>query len=328
MESTVTKPLAGPSRFSSAGDSSDDAVRLYLKEIGRVPLLNAEQEARIGRRIRSGGAAAEELAERSVTKKRLSAKSRAQLERLVSDGDQARDELTRANLRLVVSIAKRYARRGLPLLDLIQEGNLGLIRAVEKFDHSKGFKFSTYATWWIRQSITRAIADQGRNIRVPVHVVETVNRVQKVQWEMRQELRREPTVAELAAEVDETTERVAEILRIARDTLSLDSPIVEGEDLSFANLVEDKDSVTPSEAVNHVLLVEAVREVLDELSEREREVMHMRFGLDDGQPRTLRDVGAALGVTRERIRQIEIKTLSKLRHPQRSAQLRAYLEPR
>lgn len=324
----MSAATTGPSLPSFAGDSSEDAVRLYFKEIGRVPLLNAEEEVGIGTRIRNGGAAAEELAERSVTKEKLNAKDRAHLERLVSDGDQARDELTRANLRLVVSIAKRYARHELPLLDLIQEGNLGLIRAVEKFDPSKGFKFSTYATWWIRQSITRAIADQGRTIRVPVHVAETVNRLKRVQWEMRQELMREPTVAELAAEVHETTDRVAEILRIARDTLSLDSPLAENEDLNLANFVEDEDSVTPSDAVNHVLLVEAVHEVLDDLPEREREVVRMRFGLDDGQPRTLKDVAAALGVTRERIRQIEIKTLSKLRHPQRSAQLRAYLEPR
>ena len=317
-----------PFRVSSEAGSADDAVRLYLKEIGRVPLLEAHEEVWIASRIRHGGEAAEKLAELSVTGESLEPTDRAHLERLVSDGEQARDELTRANLRLVVSIAKRYAGRGMALLDVIQEGNLGLIRAVEKFDHSKGFKFSTYATWWIRQSITRAIANQSRTIRIPVHVAETVNRVKRVQWEMRQSLMREPTIEELAAEVDEPIEKVSEILRISMDLLSLDSPVGEGEDSSLGNFIEDKNAVAPVDAATRALLVEAVREVLGDLPQREREVVRMRFGLDDGQPRTLKEVGLAFGVTRERIRQIEGKTLTKLRHPHRSDQLRDYLESR
>ncbi len=324
MEGKVRVPF----RVSSEAKSTDDAVRLYLQEIGRVPLLDAAEEVWIATRIRSGGTAAETLAELSVTKEPLEPDDRARLECLVSDGELARDELTRANLRLVVSIAKRYAGRGMALLDVIQEGNLGLIRAVEKFDHSKGFKFSTYATWWIRQSITRAIADQSRTIRIPVHVAETVNRVKRVQSEMRQGLMREPTVEELAAEVDEPIEKVSEILRISMDLLSLDSPIGEGEDSNLANFVEDKNAVAPGDAVTRTLLVEAVREVLGDLPKREQEVVRMRFGLDDGQPRTLKEVGEAFGVTRERIRQIEAKTLTKLRHPHRSDQLRDYLESR
>ena len=324
MEGKVRVPF----RVSSEAQSTDDAVRLYLQEIGRVPLLDAAEEVWIATRIRSGGEAAETLAELSVTKEPLEPDDRARLECLVSDGELARDELTRANLRLVVSIAKRYAGRGMALLDVIQEGNLGLIRAVEKFDHSKGFKFSTYATWWIRQSITRAIADQSRTIRIPVHVAETVNRVKRVQSEMRQGLMREPTVEELAAEVDEPIEKVSEILRISMDLLSLDSPIGEGEDSNLANFVEDRNAVAPGDAVTRTLLVEAVREVLGDLPKREQEVVRMRFGLDDGQPRTLKEVGEAFGVTRERIRQIEAKTLTKLRHPHRSDQLRDYLESR
>ncbi len=324
MEGKVRVPF----RVGSEAQSTDDAVRLYLKEIGRVPLLDAAEEVWIATRIRSGGEAAETLAELSVTKEPLEPDDRAHLECLVSDGELARDELTRANLRLVVSIAKRYAGRGMALLDVIQEGNLGLIRTVEKFDHSKGFKFSTYATWWIRQSITRAIADQSRTIRIPVHVAETVNRVKRVQSEMRQGLMREPTVEELAAEVDEPIEKVSEILRISMDLLSLDSPIGEGEDSNLANFVEDRNAVAPGDAVTRTLLVEAVREVLGDLPKREQEVVRMRFGLDDGQPRTLKEVGEAFGVTRERIRQIEAKTLTKLRHPHRSDQLRDYLESR
>ena len=322
MEGEVRVPF----RVGSEAQSTDDAVRLYLKEIGRVPLLDAAEEVWIATRIRSGGTAAETLAELSVTKEPLEPDDRAHLECLVSDGELARDELTRANLRLVVSIAKRYAGRGMALLDVIQEGNLGLIRAVEKFDHSKGFKFSTYATWWIRQSITRAIADQSRTIRIPVHVSETVNRIKRVQSEMRQGLMREPTVEELAAEVDEPIEKVSEILRISMDLLSLDSPIGEGEDSNLANFVEDRNAVAPGDAVTRTLLVEAVREVLGDLPKREQQVVRMRFGLDDGQPRTLKEVGEAFGVTRERIRQIEAKTLTKLRHPHRSDQLRDYLE--
>jgi len=317
-----------PFSVGSEEGSADDAVRLYLKEIGRVALLDPEEEVWIATRIRSGGEAAETLAELSVTNEELEPEQQARLERLVSDGEQARDELTRANLRLVVSIAKRYAGRGMALLDVIQEGNLGLIRAVEKFDHSKGFKFSTYATWWIRQSITRAIADQSRTIRIPVHVAETVNRVKRAQSEMRQGLMREPTVEELAAEVDESVEKVSEILRISLDLLSLDSPLGEGEDSSLANLVEDQNAVAPGDAATRSLMVEAVREVLDDLPQREQEVVRMRFGLDDGRSRTLKEVGDAFGVSRERVRQIEAKTLTKLRYPHRSEQLRDFLESR
>ncbi len=324
MEGEVSVPSGAGSETGSA----DDAVRLYLQQIGRVPLLDPEQEVRIAARIRRGGEAAETLAELSVTGEELSAEECTRLERLVSDGEAARDELTQANLRLVVSIAKRYASRSMALLDVIQEGNLGLIRAVEKFDHSKGFKFSTYATWWIRQSITRAVADQSRTIRIPVHVAETVNRVKRVQWQMRQELMREPTVAELAAELDQPIEKVSEILLISLDLLSLDSPIGESEDSSLANFVEDQNAVAPGDAATRTLLVEAVREVLGELSQREQEVVRMRFGLDEDRPRTLKEVGEAFGVTRERIRQIEAKTLTKLRHPHRSEQLRDYLESR
>lgn len=322
MEGKVRVPFS----VSSEAGSADDAVRLYLQQIGRVPLLDSEQEVRIAARIRRGGEAAETLAELSVTGEELSAEANAQLERLVSDGEAARDELTQANLRLVVSIAKRYASRSMALLDVIQEGNLGLIRAVEKFDHSKGFKFSTYATWWIRQSITRAIADQSRTIRIPVHVAETVNRVKRVQWQMRQELMREPTVAELAEELDQPIEKVSEILRISLDLLSLDSPIGESGDSSLANFVEDQNAVAPGDAATRTLLVEAVREVLGELAQREQEVVRMRFGLDEDRPRTLKEVGDAFGVSRERIRQIEAKTLTKLRHPHRSEQLRDYLD--
>lgn len=319
------------SRSPGAGADSaaaDDAVRLYLQEIGRVPLLDAEQEGRIAARIRRGGEAGETLAELSVTGRELSAAETARLERLVGDGEAAREELTRANLRLVVSIAKRYTSRSMALLDVIQEGNLGLIRAVEKFDHTKGFKFSTYATWWIRQSITRAVADQSRTIRIPAHVAETVNRAKRVQWQMRQELMREPTVVELAEKLDQPVEKVSELLRISEDMLSLDSPIGESGESSLANLVEDRNAVAPGDAATRALLVEAVREVLGELSRREQGVVRMRFGLDEDRPRTLKEVGEAFGVSRERVRQIETKTLAKLRHPNRSEQLRDYLESR
>jgi len=315
-------------RQRGEGGSSDDPVRMYLKEIGQVPLLDARQEVRIAARIRRGGEGEELLAElaASGTLDELDPAERARLNRVVRDGDRARDELTRANLRLVVSIAKRYVGRGMVLLDLVQEGNLGLMRAVEKFDHTKGFKFSTYATWWIRQAITRAIADQARTIRIPVHMVEAMNRVKRIQRQMHQDLEREPTVEELAAEVDEPVEKVREILRIALDPLSLDSPVGEEDESNLGDFIEDQNAVAPIDAAARKLLAAAVEDVLHELSEREQEVVRLRFGLDDGRPRTLEEVGRQFGVTRERIRQIEAKTLAKLRHPHRSDRLRDYLE--
>jgi RNA polymerase primary sigma factor len=251
--------------------------------------------------------------------------SRRKLQRRVRDGDRARQEIIQANLRLVVSIAKRYVGRGMPLLDLVQEGNLGLMRAVQKFDHSKGFKFSTYATWWIRQAISRAIADQARTIRIPVHMVETINRVRRTQRDMLQKLEREPTIAELAIEVDLTPERVREILRISLDPVSLEAPVGE-DDSQLGDFIEDENADRPADVAARAMLSNDVLEALEELNDREKEVVRMRFGLIDGRARTLEEVGRAFGVTRERIRQIESKTLAKLRHPQRSEKLRDYLD--
>jgi len=310
------------------GAGSDDPVRLYLKEIGQVPLLDARQEVRVAARIRRGTETEETLEQLAESGElgELEPGDIARYNRLVRDGGRARDELTRANLRLVVSIAKRYVGRGMVLLDLVQEGNLGLMRAVEKFDHTKGFKFSTYATWWIRQAITRAIADQARTIRIPVHMVEAMNRVKRVQRQMHQELKREPTVEELAAEVDEPIEKIRDILRISQDPLSLDSPVGEEDESNLGDFIEDQNAVAPIDQAARNLLTTAVSEVLFELSDREQEVVRLRFGLDDGRPRTLEEVGRQFGVTRERIRQIEAKTLAKLRHPHRSDRLRDYLE--
>ena len=327
VEEPSTRRTRSRPRVSESG-GSDDPVRLYLKEIGQVPLLDARQEVRVAARIKRGIDARETLeqpAESDVSGK-LDAGDVARYKRLVRDGDRASDELTRANLRLVVSIAKRYVGRGMVLLDLVQEGNLGLMRAVEKFDHTKGFKFSTYATWWIRQAITRAIADQARTIRIPVHMVEAMNRVKRVQRQMHQELKREPTVEELAEEVDQPVGKVREILRIALDPLSLDSPVGEEDETNLGDFIEDQNAVAPVEVAVRNLLTDEVAEVLHELSDREQEVVRLRFGLDDGRPRTLEEVGKQFGVTRERIRQIEAKTLAKLRHPHRSDRLRDYLE--
>ncbi len=317
-------------RFTSSGSTgaSADPVRMYLKEIGRVPLLTAQEEVDLARRIEAGGQAAEHLADLSASGEldQLDRPERRRLKRQVDDGEDAKAALTQANLRLVVSIAKRYVGRGMLLQDLIQEGNLGLMRAVEKFDYTKGFKFSTYATWWIRQAITRAIADQARTIRIPVHMVESINKVHRVQRQMIQELEREPTVEELADKVDMTPSRVREIMRISQDPLSLDSPVGEEDDSNLADFIEDQQAEAPAEMAARKMLGDAVVEALDQLNEREKAVVRLRFGLDDGQARTLEEVGREFGVTRERIRQIESKTLAKLRHPHRSQKLRDYLD--
>jgi RNA polymerase primary sigma factor len=308
------------------GTLSSDYVRMYLKEIGRVALLTGEDEVALAKRIEAGMAAAARLAEHDDGTVVLEQIEVVRLNRTRRDGDLAKDQLTRANLRLVVSIAKRYVGRGMLILDLIQEGNLGLMRAVEKFDHSKGFKFSTYATWWIRQAITRAIADQARTIRIPVHMVESINKVKRMQRQLVQELEREPTIDELATITDLSPARVREILRISQDPLSLDSPVGDEADSNLGDFIEDDDVDAPPDVVARQLLGEAVTEALAELSEREQEVVRLRFGLDDGRPRTLEEVGRPFGVTRERVRQIESKTLAKLRHPLRSEKLRDYLE--
>ncbi len=301
--------------------STSDTVRMYLKEIGRVNLLNVDDERRLAQAIEDGNAAAARIDAGGST-----IAEERQLLRTVTRGQQAKSDLIRANLRLVVSIAKRYAGRGMQLLDLIQEGNLGLMRAVDKFDHTKGFKFSTYATWWIRQAITRAIADQARTIRIPVHMVESMNRVIRMQRQMHQELEREPTLEELGERCGLPLERIREILRIAQDPLSLDSPLGEEDSASLGDVIEDLSAEAPSDAATRIMLTQAVETALAELSEREQEVVKMRFGLEDGQPKTLEEVGKAFGVTRERVRQIEAKTLAKLRHPQRSHKLKEFME--
>jgi RNA polymerase primary sigma factor len=315
-------------RLNAAAGGSSDPVRMYLKEIGRVPLLTGPEEVILAQQIERGTAAAERLADAAASGdlESLDFNERRRLTRLVRKGEDAKAELTQANLRLVVSIAKRYVGRGMQILDLIQEGNLGLMRAVEKFDWTKGFKFSTYATWWIRQAITRAIADQARTIRIPVHMVESINKVHRVQRQMVQELERDPTIEELADKVDMTPARVREIMRISQDPLSLDSPVGEEDDSNLADFIEDQHAEAPAEMAAKMMLNSAVEEALSDLNDREKAVVRMRFGLDDGQARTLEEVGREFGVTRERIRQIESKTLAKLRHPQHSQKLRDYLD--
>ena len=316
----------GRERPGSGG--SADPVRVYLKEIGRVSLLTGPEEVVLARRIEAGGQAGDRLAELEAAGRvgDLSATDRRRLERTARDGERAKSDLIQANLRLVVSIAKRYVGRGMQLLDLIQEGNLGLMRAVEKFDYTKGFKFSTYATWWIRQAITRAIADQARTIRIPVHMVEVINKLARVQRQMLQDLGREPTPEELAVELDMTPEKVVEVQKYGREPISLHTPLGEDGDSEFGDLIEDSEAIVPADAVNFTLLQEQLNDVLDTLSEREAGVVQMRFGLTDGQPKTLDEIGKVYGVTRERIRQIESKTMSKLRHPSRSQVLRDYLD--
>ncbi|MCL3837338.1 RNA polymerase sigma factor [Aeromicrobium duanguangcaii] len=320
--------------LSSADDTDEPAVQVtvagatadpvkdYLKLIGKVALLTAAEEVELAKRIEAGLFAEEKLAK----SKRVNDKLREELEWIIVDGRRAKNHLLEANLRLVVSLAKRYTGRGMLFLDLIQEGNLGLIRAVEKFDYTKGFKFSTYATWWIRQAITRAMADQARTIRIPVHMVEVINKLARVQRQMLQDLGREPTPEELAIELDMTPEKVVEVQKYGREPISLHTPLGEDGDSEFGDLIEDSEAIVPADAVSFTLLQEQLHAVLDTLSERESGVVSMRFGLTDGQPKTLDEIGKVYGVTRERIRQIESKTMSKLRHPSRSQVLRDYLD--
>ncbi|BCJ29369.1 RNA polymerase sigma factor [Actinocatenispora sera] len=306
--------------------TSADSVRAYLKQIGRVPLLNAEQEVDLAKRIEAGLYAAELLRQKEESGEEVTIELRRELKQIERDGVRAKDHLLEANLRLVVSIAKRYTGRGMAFLDLIQDGNLGLVRAVEKFDYTKGFKFSTYATWWIRQAITRAMADQARTIRIPVHMVEVINKLGRLQRELLQSMGREPTPEELAKEMDITPEKVMEIQQYAREPISLDQTIGDEGDSQLGDFIEDSEAVSAVEAVSFSLFQTELQQVLGTLSEREAGVVRLRFGLTDGQPRTLDEIGQAFGVTRERIRQIESKTMSKLRHPSRSQLLRDYLE--
>ncbi len=299
---------------------------MYLKEIGKVPLLTAAQEIDLAMKIEAGLEAAARMDDAEDKGYELDRAERRRLHRIEQVGLDAKQQLVEANLRLVVSIAKRYVGRGMLFLDLIQEGNLGLIRAVEKFDYTKGFKFSTYATWWIRQAITRAIADQARTIRIPVHMVETINKLIRIQRQLLQELGREPTPEEIGEKMEMTADRVREILKISQEPVSLETPIGEEEDSQLGDFIEDSEAVVPPDAASFSMLQEQLSKVLDGLSERERKVIELRFGLVDGHPRTLEEVGREFGVTRERIRQIESKTLCKLRHPSRSQRLRDYLE--
>ena len=305
---------------------TNDPVRMYLKEIGKVPLLTAEQEVILAKAIEEGEAATAELDKAASSVKKPPTVRMRELQRTERQGQLAKKKLIEANLRLVVSIAKRYVGRGMLFLDLIQEGNLGLIRAVEKFDYTKGYKFSTYATWWIRQAITRAIADQARTIRIPVHMVETINKLIRIQRQLLQDLGREPTPEEIGREMEFSPEKVREILKVSQEPVSLETPIGEEEDSHLGDFIEDSDAVVPVDAASFILLQEQLDSVLHTLSEREKKVIQLRFGLTDGHPRTLEEVGREFGVTRERIRQIESKTLSKLRHPSRSQKLRDYLE--
>ncbi|MFK4791183.1 RNA polymerase sigma factor [Microbacterium sp. ZW T5_56] len=333
----TTEPLPTGAIVISSSDEDDvpvystqisgataDPVKDYLKQIGKVPLLNAEQEVELAMRIEAGLFAEEKLSKMTAAEK--SSQLGLDLQWVARDGQRAKSHLLGANLRLVVSLAKRYTGRGMQFLDLIQEGNLGLIRAVEKFDYTKGFKFSTYATWWIRQAITRAMADQARTIRIPVHMVEVINKLARVQRQMLQDLGREPTPEELSRELDMTPEKVIEVQKYGREPISLHTPLGEDGDSEFGDLIEDTDAVVPADAVGFTMLQRQLESLLDSLSEREAGVIRMRFGLGDGQPKTLDQIGDTFGVTRERIRQIESKTMAKLRHPSRSQSLRDYLE--
>jgi len=335
VAAAATMPLPTGAIVWKAGDEEDvptiataipgataDPVKDYLKQIGKVALLNAAEEVELAMRIEAGLFAEEKLG----TETNLPKKLQRELKWVARDGQRAKSHLLGANLRLVVSLAKRYTGRGMQFLDLIQEGNLGLIRAVEKFDYTKGFKFSTYATWWIRQAITRAMADQARTIRIPVHMVEVINKLARVQRQMLQDLGREPTPEELSRELDMTPEKVVEVQKYGREPISLHTPLGEDGDSEFGDLIEDTEAVVPADAVGFTMLQQQLEQLLDSLSEREAGVIRMRFGLGDGQPKTLDQIGDTFGVTRERIRQIESKTMAKLRHPSRSQQLRDYLE--
>jgi RNA polymerase primary sigma factor len=310
-------------RVAAGATATADPVKDYLKQIGKVPLLNAVQEVDLAKRIEAGLFAEDKLAQGS---RNLPAGVRIDLEQVAEDGRRAKNHLLEANLRLVVSMAKRYTGRGMLFLDLIQEGNLGLIRGVEKFDYTKGYKFSTYATWWIRQAITRAMAEQSRTIRLPVHMAEAINKLARAQRQLLQELGREPTQEELAVELDMTPEKVTEVQRYGREPISLHTPLGEDGDAEIGDLIQDSEAIEPGEAVSFTLLQEQLHSILDTLSEREAGVVSMRFGLTDGQPKTLEEIGKVYGVTRERIRQIESKSMSKLRHPSRSQALRDYLD--
>ncbi len=303
--------------------SGNDPVRMYLKEIGKVPLLTAAKEVELAKKIEAGEEASLRLEEEAGELTREEARALRRRER---EGQSAKRKLVEANLRLVVSIAKRYVGRGMLFLDLIQEGNLGLIRAVEKYDYHRGFKFSTYATWWIRQAITRAIADQARTIRIPVHMVETINKLIRVQRQLLQELGRDPTPEEIAKQMELTPEKVREVLKVSQEPVSLETPIGEEGDSHLSDFIEDSDAVVPIDAASFVLLQEQLESVLDTLNDREKQIIRLRYGIVDGHPHTLEEVGREFGVTRERIRQIESKTLSKLRHPSRSQQLKDYLD--
>ncbi len=317
-----------PAQQVVTAGATADPVKDYLKQIGKVALLNAAQEVELAERIEAGLFAEQKLKDDESYRDKNGRLTKAgrELTMIADDGRAAKDHLLEANLRLVVSLAKRYTGRGMLFLDLIQEGNLGLIRAVEKFDYAKGYKFSTYATWWIRQAITRAMADQARTIRIPVHMVEVINKLARVQRQMLQDLGREPTPEELAKELDMTPEKVVEVQKYGREPISLHTPLGEDGDSEFGDLIEDSEAVVPADAVSFTLLQEQLHSVLDTLSEREAGVVSMRFGLEDGQPKTLDEIGKVYGVTRERIRQIESKTMSKLRHPSRSQVLRDYLD--
>ena len=325
LSQTEEEPLVDPVELA-AEYNLDDPVRMYLKEIGKVPLLTAAEEIDLAMKIEAGVAATEELERAEEEGVELERREKRRLTRVEQVGLDAKQQLIEANLRLVVSIAKRYVGRGMLFLDLIQEGNLGLIRAVEKFDYTKGFKFSTYATWWIRQAITRAIADQARTIRIPVHMVETINKLVRIQRQLLQELGREPTPEEIGKEMGLPAERVREIQKISQEPVSLETPIGEEEDSQLGDFIEDDAAVVPPDAASFSMLQEQLGKVLEGLAERERKVISLRFGLEDGHPRTLEEVGREFGVTRERIRQIESKTLAKLRHPSRSSKLKDYLE--